>query len=247
MCIPDFMLTSALFLRRMVGGRGKVYGNGLAVSTDLTDGVTVNSVFVTVRNVWSGGFARYGFRCNGNSTAGAGGGWCDNSGFENTLAWGNRGSGYFVSGSDSNAAHMFQTRSYFAQMWGFELYAFLGITTVARSAHTNHVQQTKAGPVSSIITISGSGNSANLVTRTPISDVSTGNIIVLAGTGDWNGAYAVSAYDGYRTYTLKSLVPAPAAENIGTTRLATCDEAWIATGIDGGGVKNNASSAESVG
>ena len=227
-------------------GRGGVYGNGLATSNDLTDGTTINSNFVTVRNVWSGGFARYGFRCNGNSTSGAGGGWCDNASIENTVAWGNRGSGYFVSGSDSNASDMIQTRSYFAQMWGFELYAFLGITTIGRSAHTNHVQSTKAGSPSQIKKISGVGTVATLITSTPIAGVTVGNIVVIADTTNWNGAYAVSAYDGYDAYTLKALQTVPASETLGTVRLATCDEAWIATGIDGGGVKNNAGAVTTV-
>jgi hypothetical protein len=221
-------------------GRGGVYGNGLATSNDLTDGVTINSNFVTVRNVLSAGFARYGFRCNGNSTKGPDGGWCDNASIENTLAWANRGSGYFVSGGDSNASEMTQTRAYFSQMWGFELYPFLGMSTFARSAHTNHITLTKPGPALPIRIISGIGNLATLVTSEPLPGVAVGNIVVLNNTKNWDGAYAVSAHDQRNTYALKSLRTVPAAETSGNVRLATCDEAWVATGIDGGGVKNNA-------
>jgi hypothetical protein len=227
-------------------GRGRLYGNGLATSNDLTDGTTINSNFVTVRNVWSGGFARYGFRCNGNSTSGEQGGWCDNASIEDTLAWANRGSGYFVSGTDSNASEMIQTRSYYSQMWGFELYPFLGMSTLARSAHTNHITLTKPGATYRIQTIGGNGTDATLITSEPIHGVGVGNIVVLADTQNWNGSYGVSAYDQKHTYTLKSLKPAPAAETAGTARLATCDEAWIAAGIDGGGVKNNAGAVTSV-
>ncbi|MFB3815896.1 MAG: hypothetical protein ACE14L_17470 [Terriglobales bacterium] len=337
-------------------GRGLAYGNGLAASGDLTDGVTINSNFVTVRNVWSGGFARYGLRCNGNSTGGAGGGWCDNAAIENTIAYGNRGSGYFVSGADSNGGHLTQTRAYSNQLWGHELYSFLGTTTLAREDHSNHAQFTSAGPPVNVASISGDGTqTVFMTTAQAIPEVGDGNIVVVAGTTNWNGSYAVIGKDPETNdYALKTLglpiksiahvdnqniggtlygvvtietytdhhytagnqaaisgvsgqtygipyngsndcggaVPRPSgckaviydipdsthfrylqspgadqqfpagaspvghvasvqnpvtpAEATGTVRLASCDEAWLAAGVDGGSTKNNAGAVTSV-
>jgi hypothetical protein len=218
-----------------------VEGSDYLSTTNLTtfkpgtaDGVRVYGGSAKLENVNALGFARDCIHVDGTRTEDANG-YPDFWNFNRVGAGSCRRNGFHMQGSDSNNGTCTNCSASINGWWGVYDRSMLGSDTwISPATTTNHRAVISAGAASNLSSIIGNGSALTVVTATNVAGLVVGTWITIAGTTNYNGTYEVATKTDGQHFTLSSTISA-AAENAGTARTATSQEAWAALGLEPGG------------
>ena len=204
------------------------------ILTGANDGFYILGGSPTLDNLGAYYFGRHGFHIDGSLGSPA---QPDNWKIYGGIAYGNRGTGLYVHGADSNQGVSYSFNGFGNQLYGIRDISSLGNTHIGPHTNGNHGDASSTPATAAISSISRSGSTVTVVTSADSTLTALNQYAVISGVTDAanfpNGTYLASGFTDARHFTL-SWTGSAASSSGGTARLANLTEAWAAAGVSGG-------------